>query len=57
MTVKELIEKLKVFDQDLPVRVMTDGDDPIDEVFDVIGFLQISLSDVDEENAVILRHN
>ena len=57
MTVKELIEKLKVFDQDLPVRVMTDGDDPIDEVIDVIGFLQISLSDVDEENAVILRHN
>ena len=56
MTVKDLIEKLKSFNQDLPVRVVCEDSDPINEAFDIIGYMQIDLSNNDDENAVILKH-
>jgi len=55
MTVKELIEKLKSFNQDLPVKVMCE-DDSLREAFNIIGYMQIDLSDNCDENAVILKY-
>lgn len=55
MKVNELIEKLKKCNQELDVFAGYEGDDPIKDANSVDNLLQISLSDKEEQNSVVLR--
>lgn len=55
MKVNELIERLKKCKPELNVFAGYEGDDPIKDVTSVDNLLQITLSENEEHNSVVLR--
>ena len=55
MKVKELILKLQKCDQELDVFASYSSDNPLTDSTEVTSILQITMSDKEEENTVVLR--
>lgn len=56
MTVKELIEKLQECEQDLSVRAVCSNSDVINDATRILYLVQITMSDYEDDNSVVLRY-